>query len=809
MTLAATVAYKNFIDKQEDFELLIYDTDDVLSSDYALNATLPGASVRWSGSENEVYSPIVPAELRISVYIENSDHEILLNAIIESLDHRFLLELRRRNKGGTWTTEFKGLLINNYGPIEYDSVPYIMEINGYDGLKDLSNTEYDRTQSWYDGTNFRMTTHMGNCLDAIPNLDLLYGTSEPKFEFLTEWVNSDFNYTSFPTTWQFTDYDPTRFYEVNADGSFKFWSCWDVLKAFCERYAFRLRQVGGVFRFEQLPALISSNVIDRFKKDASYLDQTTSRTIIDVVDPATTYNFAAVPDYHIVPPVKWISVTVKDSPELNLAYDKVWTESLSVLEDLGDMVDNEATHLRIKIYIDFETDTLGSSAYVKHFYKWKVTIKVGADYLTLPVVFKNVTGGKYEVDPSWTVGSSDYVYMIGWAEPKTDPVFNNWDGKSYIEINIKTPMILSSSALEVQVERDSYLDGVGAAISEPLGSPWSGFAFTWTAKMDIRLYNGDKEIKDLIFTGINNVENHEILEYETTFIDTSTNWKESTGASTTMRIEELFIQEMIKVFYNPFKMIQGELTSDKAGDPIYPEKIYFANFLYAFIQGTWETGLNTIQGDWFVSDPAKKSGSPTIASTEENIYPGLGETVLPGIRTTALEAIAETQLSIDEPGETYPAGSTVVITDFATGQIIRTTLTNDLGATDTTLDIDDALAVALAQWSLIEITPDPDEENWIWRNQLFSPDGIGTDISTFVGGTFVDVTVGTIPSPIGVGGTQFRRRVRVFLRGVKQDYKAIPDMNHHFKVDVSGGNNRVHVRRTIAANDRIEVEILS
>jgi len=243
-------------------------------------------------------------------------------------------------------------------------------------------------------------------------------------------------------------------------------------------------------------------------------------------------------------------------------------------------------------------------------------------------------------------------------------------------------------------------------------------------------------------------------------------------------------------------MIQGTLLSNGGDDRIMPEKIFFAGFGYMFIQGTWTTGLSEINGDWYVSDLAKSGGAPSITSTSTDKFLEKGAATS-GIRTTATEAAAQTIISISPPGEAYLDGDAVKFTDRATLLITRTTLNGDILATDTTLTINDALAVELASWSLVEITPQGTQTNTKEYYEIFEDSGM----TAYIGLTYVTITVGTLPTPFG---GSIRRICEVWRNGIKNTYAAAQTKNSHFGID--NGNNRIDFFRALTANDVVEVK---
>ena len=816
MSLAASVTYRDALDENLQWRLEIYDNTDAIVSPYTLNLTPEGVTILRDGSSQDPYDLIQPTSIDFTFYVEDGTLETLVDIFIDSNENRFTCKLERNNKGAGWETRFLGNLIRNYDTIAIDKYPYTYSLTATDGLGYLSTVPYAPNDGLFLLNIRSVVKHIKNILTYIPNIDDYYGATDPLFELSTQWEDSSIDYVTYNNTFEAVHF-PHLFFEVDGN-QIEYTSCLDVLRMICEKFFFWCYQTDGIYRFEQFEnRFTTAYSVDRYDKDGDYSSTSAKSFQMD----ASTHNYrfsGAGGVMSVIPPIKEAKV-VFENTDANLTGDASWSNTSSTLTNFSSITTDANTYFAI--WIRFLHLTTNNSPYVDHHYKFRTTIKVGSYYLKREMTTFKADGVHEYGDFTWETSLS-YVETTVW-EPAGVPFVDLWDGNHFNLDAFESPVIPANGDLEVQVELADILDADGNSYTLT-----GGRVATWTVQLGTFIRSFANKDNTIEFVASNGGDNDKLVEYNTIFGDQpdstrinriivsdsastyvdSQNWYNTNGGDGPYKVEQLLVRQMVKLTSYPKRVIEGTLFH-KDGDYElrHDGQLAYMTKTYCPLRIEHYKGIGEMSGEWMRLDLAKSGSPATVTFTEAEIF-DYQDPHQKHIRLSADEATAQTTLSITKPGRHYPDGSTVVIVEADTQKIFRTTLSGDLSSTDTTMTVNDALTFDCAAWSMIQITPYEEANETQQYYELFSADGFGTDITPFVGGTYLDVTVGDLPVPLLSGGA-IRTRCEVWRNGIKHIYTDTETKNYHFSIDISGSNNRIEFYRAINANDDIEVKFIN
>lgn len=792
----------------EDWRLEIHDTD-WESAAAEINGDSAGFVLDYEGDASDPFNPVFPSSLTFNFLVETAGHETFLNTLAGAREERFSVVLKR---GAGLPVDWVGFIVTDQIQQRDAYFPYHTTLYAVDGFARMKDREY-RDFTTGDPYTGRVTLleHLYNCIEHI-NLMGIVTMPATRFRSNCNLYSEDMVTTTDPLAQ--AEIDHARFYEKDNEGKTTYFTVFDVMESICRLFGARLLFTRGAYTFMQTGEM--DNATQKFRKfdEDGLLIGTDTGVDIDIdIDYSTeagakkraggnyTYLQAlkeACVDYHHV---------TSNNRAIGVSYNSVNGPLIPTTLPGAVVVDADDT-TNIEFIINFSVRTtnldpanVGYSSYPPHRYKFRVTLKLGTIHLKRNITVSNI----YDIQPEDAIWSFSTEYVEVFS-----PIINQaLEGQEVpFQLKINTPYLLTSYnnlPISIEVELQHI---AGPAIPSTLVEMVTQFppTFAWKTEAISLIvkeegFGSNPDFETLRHCAYDSEPGNTLPHYIDTHFgdgpqpyslsritvdgDNTALWKIG-GTGTGYPINERLARDVMAIRQIPLRVFQGTLI-DKG---FYP--------YYRFVDGSnayWplRLSLSAFTDEWsgeFVKigrvftpavidppfpphvplpgpvvpqPPPKVPLSPFTSPVD--VYTILDAIGLAELDGEAVASVVNTpdpnELTIDPASFAFAkAGDKFKLIDPGSGKSQLVTIAEDYVPFSTTLKITEDLTDDYPHKSMLVAA---------FKYMTGSPTGFTQQLDSQTG-TFVTVTLGTLPDPAVVSATEIKRRVKVFRSGIRVAY---------------------------------------
>tara|TARA_R100000655_G_scaffold51305_1_gene88983 strand:+ start:12041 stop:14539 length:2499 start_codon:yes stop_codon:yes gene_type:complete len=144
------VVYRNdfFSESGTQWRIDIYDNESSASSPATFNTYGSGFVLTYQGTDNDVFSAIIPSEVKVNCAVEDQTFMDVIDDIISSSEKRFYIYIY---KGGSFNYYWSGPILADLGQTTDESFPTEVQLTAVDGIGFLKDFTYGNPQVDYEG----------------------------------------------------------------------------------------------------------------------------------------------------------------------------------------------------------------------------------------------------------------------------------------------------------------------------------------------------------------------------------------------------------------------------------------------------------------------------------------------------------------------------------------------------------------------------------------------------------------------------------------------------------------------------------
>jgi hypothetical protein len=592
----------------KEYTLTIYDE----SGSFVLKPVqLIDCAITYLNGADETFDPILPAELRADLLIDNADLDTFVEDLAAASEGRFLVKLERDS-----IIEFLGYVLPDLSEIEDIpiEVGYKFTLKATDGLGRLKGVQY----SLFDDTPYSgFSTFVDiilKCLNKNTELQSFYGTKADFLKTLVNWHAEQYTYSNTIDPLLNTRVPERAFYTRDKKGNYKFRTCYDVLKSICEAWNARMIYSLASFQFLQVSELANytSRKFFTYTRTGTQGDVTESFSITHNQTSGTTDLMRlAGGKFTFLPPLKYVLIDYKHIATENLGAGYEWDSSIGTNPQLLGEIDDQLGTARIFVNVLI---TYGATNFVTPpgvqglWYVFNFTVQVNGSYLDRLISF---------------VGGVPQPQSIGWSGSAINgyqvALFMPTDQQDYFQtISFITPNIQSSGDFNFDVYLHSVYTSAGQLITVPVADYYYTvgnvtiehlYEGTLDGQSDIRRFiaNNDTsgnsafiEKETIIGDGIGvNSPGHLEVKNDTAAWVLADKWRIGNSGSY-IPFSALKAQEIIRGQLAPIRKYNGTLFQKT--DTLYrPNQVvlHSGTGTMVFMGGTFRLGVDEVDGTWF------------------------------------------------------------------------------------------------------------------------------------------------------------------------------------------------------------------
>lgn len=585
-----------------------------------------GAEIRYTAESRERHSPICASECSFIFYIASATHAALITDLAGAAESRFWVALY---KSGAF--QWAGVVLTDTVRYQDLAFPYPFEVHAADGLAALKDTQYTDSGTRYTGPA-KTLSHVLNILGKLPYLSL-WGASDEFLRTSVDWWDGNGPGSPAGTDDPFGIYwaQHETFYSFEK-GEARVMSCYDVLASVLSTWGARIYQVDGVFWVEQIHVRNASAFYARnYSKSGTQLS-VDNATGDNQIDQTNVYKITGL-QYEFYPALNKVEVEyeVRNRRNYLAGWDGTNTPpnaNIQIKHNSGDAALQIAFGVTLSLTND--TYTVAPSNYVALLFT--ITLTVGTERLERGATITNFTVN-YE-NAEWQTNTGSQVIVFYY--PVIAPVIGQ-TSQYTIPFDIITPPLNVSGSWGIDITFDGGVDQNGTLIDT---SNW-----TWTVGivnpyMEVFSYGQPQVAEDtLIYTSTNPTGgNTAILEYKTlvgdadnpnsvgrllygtsagSLVDT-TSWGAGVDARN-KNIGDLLASTILHGQLTPTRRMLGQVR----GTFLCWRRWYqtLDNTYWLMLGGTWTTGQDTFDGEWFRIQYGGGGVSVTPVRRRVNIFP--------------------------------------------------------------------------------------------------------------------------------------------------------------------------------------------
>ena len=595
----------------KEYELTIYDE----SGSFILkDVQLIDCAITYLNGADETSDPIMPAELRADLLIDNADLNTFVEDLAGASEGRFLVKLERDS-----IIEFLGYVLPDLSEIE--DIPleigYKFTLKATDGLGRLKGVQY----SLFDDTPYSGSSTFVDiilkCLNKNTELQSFYGTKADFLKTLVNWHAEQYTYSNTIDPLLNTRVPERAFYTRDKKGNYKFRTCYDVLKSICEAWNARMIYSLASFQFLQVSEIANytSRKFFTYTRTGTQGDVTESFSITHNQTSGTTDLMRlAGGKFTFLPPLKYVLIDYKHIATENLLAGQVFssdnTPNPFVFGNIDDQ--GETAKLYVSALISYAvTNRTDPPGVIGLWLIFSLQIEVENLYLNRQITF---IGGVPQAGAITWSGSSASRYQVAIYVPEDEEIH-------YQSIAFLTPELPAAGEFVFDVTLDKVFSASGFEYVSPVGTYfwtvgnlsvehlWEG---TLDGQSDIRRFiaNNDTsgnsafiEKETIIGDGIGvNSPGHLEVKNDTAAWVLADKWRIGNSGSY-IPFSALKAQEIIRGQLAPIRKYNGTLFQKT--DTLYrPNQVvlHSGTGTMVFMGGTFRLGVDEVDGTWFYID---------------------------------------------------------------------------------------------------------------------------------------------------------------------------------------------------------------
>ena len=594
----------------KEYELTIYDE----SGSFILkDVQLIDCAITYLNGADETSDPIMPAELRADLLIDNADLNTFVEDLAGASEGRFLVKLERDS-----IIEFLGYVLPDLSEIE--DIPleigYKFTLKATDGLGRLKGIQY----SLFDDTPYSGSSTFVDiilkCLNKNTELQSFYGTKADFLKTLVNWHAEQYTYSNTIDPLLNTRVPERAFYTRDKKGNYKFRTCYDVLKSICEAWNARMIYSLASFQFLQVNELANytSRKFFTYTRTGTQGDVTESFSIThNQTSDTTDLMRISGGKFTFLPPLKYVLIDYLHIGSENLLAGRVFTSALTPNPyTFGEIDDNG---LIAKLYVSglvtySAVNRTTPPGTIGLWFVFGLRIQVGTKYLKRDL---NFIGAAPQAGPiTWTTTNTD-KYQVAVYVPADEEIH-------YQSIAFLTPELPELGSFTFDVSLDKVYSDSGFEYVGPVAT----YAWTWGNMLVEHLFegtlDGQSDIRRFISTNTTQ-GNSAFIEKETIIGDgvgvnspghlevySSLTWQLADkwrigNSGSYIPFSALKAQEIIRGQLAPIRKYNGTLFQKT--DTLYrPNQVvlHSGTGTMVFMGGTFRLGVDEVDGTWFYID---------------------------------------------------------------------------------------------------------------------------------------------------------------------------------------------------------------
>jgi len=594
----------------KEYTLTIYDE----SGSFVLNGVqLIDCAITYLNGADETFDPILPAELRADLLIDNADLNTFVEDLAAASEGRFLVKLERDS-----IIEFLGYVLPDLSEIEDIPIEigYKFTLKATDGLGRLKGIEYSNNGLAYGG-NSSFIDIILKCLNKLTELQSFYGTKADFLKTLVNWHAEQYTYSNTIDPLKNTRVPERCFYTRDKKGNYKFRTCFDVLKSICEAWNARMIYSLASFQFLQVNELANytSRKFFTYTKTGTQTSTTESFSIAHNQTSGTTDLMRiSGGKFTFLPPLKYVLIDYKHIATENLLAGKVFssdnTPNPFVFGDIDDQ--GETARLYVSALITYAvTNRTNPPGVIGLWLVFSFRIEVDNLYLNRQISF---VGGVPQYGAITWSGSSSARYQVAVYVPEDEEIH-------YQSVAFLTPELPSAGEFVFDVTLDKVFSGSGFEYVSPVGTYfWTVgnlsvehlYEGTLDGQSDIRRFIANNDSagnsafveKETIIgdgIGVNSPGHLEVLNDSAAYV-LAEDWRVGNSGSY-IPFSALKAEEIIRGQLTPIRKYNG--TFFQKTDTLYrPNQVILHSNTgtMVFMGGTFRLGVDEVDGTWFYID---------------------------------------------------------------------------------------------------------------------------------------------------------------------------------------------------------------
>lgn len=477
----------------------IHDSEFVGDADEII---LDKLSIDYEGQGGPRMQPILAASATIGVVINSTAIETLLTDIVGAAEGRFTLTITDFTTFPTIYPKFIGYILTDL--ISLPDLPYTVnpsaELKATDALGILKTIDYNDDGDPYTGYD-TFIGHIFNCLNKVPAIAALYGSTEDFLKVVCHWYPEGRTYDENDNPLLYSRNNHVAYYTIDSKGNYNYKSCYDVLSSICTAWGARFFYSDGTFWFQQVNHLgfPFTNSVPIYIYDKSEGETVTTGNDLRIsnydADEATALKRLSGGVFKFFPPLRKVAARYLHRSTVNMLAGQV----------VSDTGGGGITYSTVDYYNGNGSLYFSSTQRYKitalngdtppFVFMWKVTLKVGSYYLVTDQSGAN---------PQWSLTAGFYYRNL----------LVSTVGQEY-----SLPFIISSTPLLI-ASGDLLFDISFSAIEVISGNPATGVDVEWTFEnlylelLAIGAFSGQADITEYSATN-DETTNSAMIDFET------------------------------------------------------------------------------------------------------------------------------------------------------------------------------------------------------------------------------------------------------------------------------------------------------
>lgn len=605
-----------------------------------------GFTLAYDTEDEDPISPILSSTVEFSILATPDTATEISDFIIDLMDaneNRFIVKIDDESGNLYWVGYIVADKVYQEDTAWADTI-WSFRIQAIDGIGRLKDLEYNDSGTAYTGRDL-IKTHLFNILDKI-GLAAFWGATDDYLYVINRFYEDGMSATVNVNAFDRTYVDHSIFYEIDREGEYKYKDCYEVLKQLMQLFLCRFYLSYGVYRVDQFPEYKETGSIyrHRYYSDGTKPGTTSSVDLV-VEENADDIIRLEGTRYYWFPPLRKAVLTYKHLNDRNYIIGYLATDVSS--PDFTTSTFTRDARLRISGRMLHKIDITALSSFAtisppaQLWFKFNIRVVIGGTtyYLKREPVYQSGLPPYTYTDPEWTTNSADRFSWVGETQYDSNYVTE--------EIDFMTPTLPGSGSFafaKFDVEFFNLYQSWGVVDPLTYTETWKFFdASLQTIADDESIL--DREIQ---YTRENaDLTNaSEVSEYETLFgdsesfftsasltvFDGSADPAESNAwtrgvSGTGKKLQELFLEELMKIRKKPLKRLEGELlgTAFQAHNVLQLTDAA----QYVLLRGSYNNASDTWSGTWVFTDYSDTVTSAGVGKIKTFFPPGPGEPPVP------------------------------------------------------------------------------------------------------------------------------------------------------------------------------------